>query len=206
MRLQVQIACAEADVPSRDQFESWAAAALATSAARGKTTAGEVTIRVVGRAEMTDLNRRYRGRDGATDVLAFAFDGEGAAAPLDILGDVVICAPVLAAEAARRGIPELNHWAHLTAHGVLHLCGFDHDEAAAAREMGALEREILAEFGIALDAEEEEAAGNSAAAESPSPGNSAAAESPSPADSTTAASPAAGNSAAAPAPEPAPAR
>ncbi|MDD9883221.1 MAG: rRNA maturation RNase YbeY [Gammaproteobacteria bacterium] len=165
MRLQVQIACAEADVPSRDQFDSWAAAALATSAARGKTTAGEVTIRVVGRAEMTDLNRRYRGRDGATDVLAFAFDGEGAAAPLDILGDVVICAPVLAAEAARRGIPELNHWAHLTVHGMLHLCGFDHGEAAAAREMGALEREILAEFGIALDAEA--AAGNSATAESP---------------------------------------
>ena len=181
MRLQVQIACAEADVPSRDQFESWAAAALATSAARGgKTTAGEVTIRVVGRAEMTDLNRRYRGADGATDVLAFAFDGEGAAAPLDILGDVVICAPVLAAEAARRGIPRLNHWAHLTAHGMLHLCGFDHGEAAAAREMGALEREILAEFGIALDGES--AAGNSTA-ESPVE-----------------------NSAAAPAPEPAPAR
>ncbi|MDD9823235.1 MAG: rRNA maturation RNase YbeY [Gammaproteobacteria bacterium] len=192
MRLQVQIACAEAEVPSRDQFESWAAAALATSAARGgKTTAGEVTIRVVGRAEMSDLNRRYRGRDGATDVLAFAFDGEGAAAPLDILGDVVICAPVLAAEAARREIPELNHWAHLTAHGVLHLCGFDHGADADAREMGALEREILAEFGIALD-------GESAAS-----GNSTA-ESPSPADST-AESPVE-NSPAAPAMEPAPAR
>jgi len=205
MRLQVQIACAEAEVPSRDQFESWAAAALATSAARGgKTTAGEVTIRVVGRAEMTDLNRRYRGRDGATDVLAFAFDGEGAAAPLDILGDVVICAPVLAAEAARRGIPRLHHWAHLTAHGMLHLCGFDHGEAAAAQEMGALEREILAEFGIALDAEEEEeAAGNSAAAESPSPGNSAAAESAS--GNSTTESPVE-NSPTAPAPEPAPAR
>ncbi|MDD9811105.1 MAG: rRNA maturation RNase YbeY [Gammaproteobacteria bacterium] len=174
MRLQVQIACAEADVPSRDQFESWAAAALATSAARGgKTTAGEVTIRVVGRAEMSDLNRRYRGRDGATDVLAFAFDGEGAAVPLDILGDVVICAPVLAAEAARRGIPPLHHWAHLTAHGMLHLCGFDHNEAAAAQEMGALEREILAEFGIALDAESA-AAGNSATAESPVENSAAA--------------------------------
>jgi len=180
MRLQVQIACAEAEVPSRDQFESWAAAALATSAARGgKTTAGEVTIRVVGRAEMTDLNRRYRGGDGATDVLAFAFDGEGAAAPLDILGDVVICAPVLAAEAARRGIPELNHWAHLTAHGMLHLCGFDHGADADAREMGALEREILAEFGIALDGESAASApGNSAAAESAAAGNSATAASP----------------------------
>jgi len=167
MRLQVQIACAEAEVPSRDQFESWAAAALATSAARGgKTTAGEVTIRVVGRTEMTDLNRRYRGADGATDVLAFAFDGEGSAVPLDILGDVVICAPVLAAEAARRGIPRLNHWAHLTVHGMLHLCGFDHGEAAAAQEMGALEREILAEFGIALDAASP-ASGNSATAASP---------------------------------------
>lgn len=149
MRLALQVACADAAAPAHAQFESWAKAAVAAAGRHGKTVTGEVTVRVVGRDEMTELNRRYRGKNAATDVLAFAFDGD---APVAILGDVVICAPVMLAEAARRGIAPANHWAHLTVHGVLHLCGFDHAEAFDAREMESLERKILAEFDIALDA------------------------------------------------------
>lgn len=172
MRLNLQVACSElADAaPAHAQFESWASAAVAAAGRHGRPASGEVTIRVVGRAEMTELNRRYRGKDEPTDVLAFAFDG-AAEIPVDILGDVVICAPVMLEEAARRGIAPANHWAHLTVHGVLHLCGFDHAEEAQAREMESLEREILAEFGIILDAETVAAAasptGNAPAAQSP---------------------------------------
>lgn len=149
MQLHLQVACAGVDAPAHAQFEAWARSAVAAAGRHGKTVTGEVTIRVVGRAEMTELNRRYRGKNAATDVLAFAFDGD---APVAILGDVVICAPVMLAEAARRGIPPANHWAHLTVHGVLHLCGFDHQAETEAREMESLERKILAEFDIALDA------------------------------------------------------
>jgi len=157
MQLSLQVACESAEeLPARAQFESWAAAAI-DAAVRydGRPAGGEVTVRVVDGEEMTTLNRRYRGKDGTTDVLAFAFDGD---APVAILGDVVICAPVMFAEAARRGIPPVNHWAHLTVHGVLHLCGFAHAEEKEAREMEALEREILAEFDIILDAAEMESA------------------------------------------------
>lgn len=168
MQLHLQVACsglADAAAPAHAQFESWARAAVAAAGRHGKTAAGEVTIRVVDHAEMTDLNRRYRGKDGPTDVLAFAFDG-AAEIPVDILGDVVICAPVLAAEAARRGIAPVNHWAHLTVHGVLHLCGFDHAEETEAREMESLEREILGQFGIALAGESAAPAGNAVVADS----------------------------------------
>lgn len=157
MQLDLQFACADVDAPAHAQFESWASAAIAAAGRHGKTVTGELTIRVVDREEMTDLNRRYRGKDRPTDVLAFAFDG-GGELPVAILGDVVICAPVMRAEAARRGIPPVNHWAHLTVHGVLHLCGLKHAEEKEAREMESLERKILAEFDIILDAAEMESA------------------------------------------------
>ncbi len=146
-RLELQIACASGgEIPGRDQVESWAAAALNKIRRRG----GEVTVRVVDRPEMTDLNRRYRGKTGPTNVLSFPFEAAAAGLPpLDILGDVVICAPVVAAQAARQRKPPMEHWALLVIHGILHLCGFDHQRDAEAARMEALERAILADFGIA---------------------------------------------------------
>ncbi|MDD9858371.1 MAG: rRNA maturation RNase YbeY [Gammaproteobacteria bacterium] len=151
MGLQLQIACApDIDTPTPGQFESWAAAALAKAALHnGQRAGGELTIRVVDRPEMADLNRRYRRRAGPTNVLAFPFEG-AEEVPVDILGDVVICAPLVVAQAARGRIPAMHHWAHLVVHGVLHLCGFDHQREPAARRMEAMERDILAEFHIAL--------------------------------------------------------
>ncbi len=94
------------------------------------------------------LNRRYRHRDYATNVLSFPVElPAGIATPL--IGDLVICAPVVAREAAAQGKPARAHWAHLSVHGVLHLLGHDHIVEADATRMEALERRILATLGIA---------------------------------------------------------
>ena len=103
---------------------------------------GEVTLRVVASGEARDLNRRYRGRDYATNVLSFPL-GDGPAAH----GDVVICAAVVTREAREQGKPLAAHYAHLTVHGVLHLRGYDHENEGEARRMENRERAILATFG-----------------------------------------------------------
>ena len=109
---------------------------------------GELTIRVVDETEITDLNRVYRGKSQATNVLSFT-----AEAPVVIesryLGDVVISAPVVAREASEQGKSLQAHWAHMVVHGVLHLLGYDHVAADDAANMEDLEREILAQFGYA---------------------------------------------------------
>ena len=163
LRLQLQVACAAGDeTPDAGQVESWAAAALKKIGRDG----GELTVRVVGITEMADLNHRYRQKPGPTNpdsdqsrpdnpdpnpvptnVLSFPFNADGL--PLDILGDVVVCAPLVASEAASRGQPLMEHWAHLVIHGTLHLCGFDHQQDDEAERMESLERDILAELGIA---------------------------------------------------------
>jgi probable rRNA maturation factor len=94
-------------------------------------------------AEMSTLNRDYRNKTGPTNVLSFRSDlPPGLDLPL--LGDIVICAPVVATEAAQQGKPRQAHWAHLTVHGTLHLLGYDHLEDLEAEEMEALETRILA--------------------------------------------------------------
>ncbi|MGD8345755.1 MAG: rRNA maturation RNase YbeY [Lysobacterales bacterium] len=123
------------------EFRAWVQAAL-----EGRDTA-ELTIRIVGRDESRALNDSYRGKDAATNVLSFPADlPEGLDIPL--LGDVVICAPVVAEEAGVQGKALRDHWAHLTVHGVLHLLGYDHQEDAEAEEMESLEIAILASLGV----------------------------------------------------------
>jgi probable rRNA maturation factor len=102
-----------------------------------------LTLRVVGAAEGQRLNRRWRALDKATNVLSFPHPRlPGVRTPA--LGDIVLCAPVIAREAGRDGIPARAHWAHLVAHGVLHLLGHTHERESDARRMQALERRILA--------------------------------------------------------------
>jgi probable rRNA maturation factor len=108
--------------------------------------AGEMGIRVVGSRESRLLNGRWRGRHRPTNVLSFP------AAP-DLrgrqLGDLVVCAPVIAREAREQGKALPAHWAHMIVHGTLHLLGFDHERAADARRMEGRERALLARLGIA---------------------------------------------------------
>lgn len=140
--LEVQRATRFEPLPDDTQFTCWATAALC-----GRDPV-ELTIRLVGEQEGRRLNHRYRGRDAATNVLSFPADlPPGIDLPL--LGDIVMCAPLVASEAAAQGKRPEDHWAHLTIHGVLHLLGYDHQEADEAREMETLEVGLLESLGIA---------------------------------------------------------
>jgi probable rRNA maturation factor len=151
VRLDVSVGYAlpRAGLPSAVSFRKWVAAALA-----GRIREADLAIRVVDAREGRALNRHYRGKDYATNVLSFPADAaEGVKLPkgvkMPLLGDLVICAPVVAREAKEQGKALNDHYAHLTVHGVLHLLGWDHEDEREAECMEALEREILAGLGIA---------------------------------------------------------
>ena len=145
MTLHVGYAVPRAGIPSPASFRLWVEAAL-RGAKRRKAT--ELSIRIVGADEGRALNRDYRGKDYATNVLSFEA-GLPPELKLPLIGDMVICAPVVAREAAEQGKRVRNHWAHLTVHGALHLLGYDHIVATEAEAMEALETRILAGLGIA---------------------------------------------------------
>lgn len=107
---------------------------------------GGLCLRIVGGTESRALNRRYRGKDKATNVLSFSPPAELSA--MGELGDIVLCAPVIAAEARAQGKTAMAHWAHMVVHGVLHLRGYDHERAADALRMETEERRVLASLGI----------------------------------------------------------
>ena len=132
-----------AGIPSATSFRRWVAAAC-----QGRIRKADLAIRLVDEREGLCLNRHYRGKDCATNVLSFPAElPEGVTLPL--LGDLVICAPVVAREARKQGKVPIAHYAHLTVHGVLHLLGLDHDNAREAEAMEQIEREILAKLGYA---------------------------------------------------------
>jgi len=136
LTLSVQYAIANDRLPSRQRMRSWARAALLNDA--------QVTLRVVGGREGRALNRDFRGKDYATNVLTFAYpDIE----PLS--GDIVLCAPVIAREAREQRKSIEAHYAHLVVHGMLHLQGYDHENKNDARVMEALEAEIVVKLGYA---------------------------------------------------------
>ena len=140
--LSVQYACNREGVPCRADFRRWLRAA--------EPGAARITVRLVDEAEGRQLNRDYRGKDYATNVLTFAYDeGEDMPLPegLPLMGDLVLCRQVVEREAAEQGKALDAHYAHLSVHGMLHLQGFDHEVDAEAEEMEAREREILATLG-----------------------------------------------------------
>jgi probable rRNA maturation factor len=134
LRLTLQNAARSRSLPPASRFRRWARAALKRDA--------EITLRVVGGPEGRRLNRDYRGRDYATNVLSFVY---GNGTPL--AGDIVLCAPVVQHEARSRGISAEAHYAHLTVHGVLHLQGHDHVRRRDAEVMEALESRIVMALG-----------------------------------------------------------
>ncbi|HXE67683.1 MAG TPA: rRNA maturation RNase YbeY [Rhodanobacteraceae bacterium] len=145
LEVGVSYAAPRSGVPTSTSFRCWVEAAL--QGARHREPA-ELSIRIVGAREGRTLNRQYRGKDYATNVLSFPVElPRGVASPL--LGDLVICAPVVTREARKQGKSPRDHYAHLTVHGVLHLLGFDHQDERDAVRMEALETRILATLGIA---------------------------------------------------------
>ena len=146
LELVVSYAARRPWVPRRAQFEYWALAGLAARP-RDSMRGDVLSIRVVGTARSRSLNAQYRNKDKPTNVLSFG--GAGVTPDgLRHLGELVICAPLVAREATSQ-IRSLDaHWAHLTVHGVLHLLGFDHEHDGEARIMAAEEIQILDRLGF----------------------------------------------------------
>ncbi|MHB8404740.1 MAG: rRNA maturation RNase YbeY [Gammaproteobacteria bacterium] len=141
LRVTLQTATQTKTLPSDADFERWIGVALA-----GRRESAELTVRIVDEDEGARLNHRYRHKDYPTNVLSFPaqlLKGVESA----LLGDLVICAPLVMREAAEQGKPAEAHWAHLTIHGTLHLIGYDHESASQAEEMESLETALLAGLG-----------------------------------------------------------
>lgn len=143
LTLDIQLASNAEPVPDDAQFEAWVREAL-QGLREGES---ELTIRIVDEDEGLELNRDYRHKDYATNVLSFPFEPPPGM-ELPLLGDLVICAPVVIREAAEQHKELTHHWAHLTVHGVLHCLGYDHIDDDEAEEMEALETAILARLTI----------------------------------------------------------
>ncbi|TPH12522.1 rRNA maturation RNase YbeY [Litorilituus lipolyticus] len=143
--LDIQLACSDNNLPSNEDFQLWVDSAL--SAAINSESSHELTIRVVDRAEIQQLNSQYRHKDKTTNVLSFPFEvPEGV--ELNLLGDLIICSQVVADEAKSQNKALFDHWAHMVIHGCLHLVGFDHISDTDAQEMESLEIAILTKLGI----------------------------------------------------------
>ncbi len=139
LELDIQFALKTKGMPRRRDFRRWAKAALQTDAV--------VALRVVDKAEGRSLNRQYRGKDYATNVLTFAYGSAAQGEPIS--GDIVICAPVAAREASEQGISLEAHYAHLAVHGMLHLQGYDHEIDGDAVIMESIESFIMRRLGYA---------------------------------------------------------
>lgn len=136
LHASIQFASEDKNLPSASQFRKWAKAALRVDA--------EVTIRIVDEAEGRALNHTYRNKDYATNVLTFPLTEE----PY-LMGDIIICAPVVTKEAQEQHKDLEAHYAHLTVHGILHLHGYDHENEAQAELMEGLETAIVTKLGYA---------------------------------------------------------
>lgn len=134
--MQVQYATEMTNLPSTQQFKRWARNTLRVDS--------QITLRIVDEAEGRALNKTYRGKDYATNVLTFPLAEEP-----HLMGDIIICAPVVAKEAAEQGKPLEAHYAHLTVHGVLHVHGYDHEIEEQADLMESIETEIITKLGYA---------------------------------------------------------
>lgn len=143
--IELQNASSSTTVPKRTQLRTWIAAVL-----EGRRNETELVIRIVDESESAELNESYRHKIGPTNVLSFplVIDVEFPQ-QVSLLGDIVICAPVVEREALEQGKAVLSHWAHMVVHGTLHLLGYDHEQDQEAKKMESLEIEILNRLGFA---------------------------------------------------------
>jgi probable rRNA maturation factor len=143
LSVSVQNHAGRKGVPVARSFQEWVRAALAGR----RSGRVEIGIALFGESEARQLNRDYRRKDYATNVLSFPYEsvrGERSA----MLGDLAICPAVVAREAREQGKPVRDHFAHLTVHGTLHLVGYDHEHVRDAEHMEAIERRVLAGLGF----------------------------------------------------------
>lgn len=140
--VDVQVAVDDCFLPSTAELTQWVEVALA-----GRLEQAEICIRLVSTEESQELNHTWRGKDKPTNVLSFPFEAPPGI-DTSLIGDLAICAEVVAAEAQEQQKPLSAHWAHMVIHGVLHLIGFDHINDADAEEMEALEIQLLAQLNF----------------------------------------------------------
>ena len=142
MLVDLQLAVPDTSgVPAVDEISGWVETVYHTI----DCAPGELTIRVVDEAEMTELNHCYRGKAAPTNVLAFPFEPP-AGIETDHIGDIAICMPVVKAESKQQDTTEMLHFAHMVIHGTLHLCGYDHQEDNEASVMESLEKTIISKI------------------------------------------------------------
>jgi len=142
--IDLQLASEHPRCPSPSQLKLWVESSLQD---RNKDEEQELTIRIVDEKESLSLNKQYRDKEKPTNVLSFPFEAP-AQIDLNLLGDLVICAPIVSNEAKEQTKSEISHWAHMVVHGTLHLQGYDHIEDDEAEAMEALEIEILTTLGF----------------------------------------------------------
>jgi len=153
--LDLQIATDDANLPSTQEFTllvNYVIAQIQMDSESLPVLPVELTIRVVDEEEAQQLNLAYRERDYATNVLSFPFEQDfpaGVELPTILLGDLIICAPVIQREANQQNKNAIAHWAHMVVHGCLHLLGYDHIKDQDAEHMEALETQLLEHFGFA---------------------------------------------------------
>ncbi len=140
--LDLQIACENANLPSKKEFQAWLDCALTQY-----NKPFEVTVRIVDESESQALNLQYRQKNKSTNVLSFPFEVPDGI-DMDLLGDLVVCATVVELEAKEQNKPLNHHWAHMIIHGCLHLLGFDHITEEEAQEMETLEINLLNKLSI----------------------------------------------------------
>ncbi|WP_263080479.1 rRNA maturation RNase YbeY [Endozoicomonas sp. Mp262] len=141
VQVDLQIASSSQSLPSQQDFEQWATAAVGQHRDHA-----EISLRIVDIEEGADLNQQWRNKTGPTNVLSFPSELPPEL-ELPLLGDLVICAPVVEKEARQQEKQLAAHWAHMVVHGTLHLLGYDHIEDHQAEEMESLEIQILKKLG-----------------------------------------------------------
>ena len=148
--VDVQVASEVESAPGDDEIQSWVTSVVDRFPDAAVT---EVSVRIVDEGESRELNERFRGKDGATNVLSFPADNvDSPELPVGVprsLGDIVICGPVVEREAGEQQKTAADHWAHMLVHGTLHLLGYDHEVSEEAEAMESMERQILAARGVA---------------------------------------------------------
>ena len=152
VRLELQVAGPADGLPPEQEIREWLHDAVLAAAPERRDDC-EIVVRIVDEAESRELNRRYRHKDRPTNVLAFPAAGPdepgGTHAPAEAaLGDLVLCGPVIAREAAEQRKELAAHWGHLLVHGALHLLGYEHETGEEAARMERLEARLLAARGI----------------------------------------------------------
>lgn len=145
LTVNIQLACLETYIPTSRQFRSWLKAALNVQAK--KIQRAEITVRIVDENESAKLNKMYRHKIGPTNILSFSYNPPPEM-QIELLGDLVICAPIVLKEAAAQHKSVEAHWTHLIIHGCLHLLGYDHVQTQEADVMEALEIQILQKMGL----------------------------------------------------------